>query len=168
MSFSVAVCNSPVFSPSSSLFCNKASNISLAHETLTVSLSHFNPPASSPSPASPASPFCLRLPKSPAKLGFISDSGPRGVLKRKRPTRLDIPVAPVGIVAPISASSDINTETLREEDREVERESDVYSVYCKRGRREAMEDRFSAITNLQGDTKPVKLQLSSLIIYLLI
>ncbi|XP_006307690.2 probable protein phosphatase 2C 2 [Capsella rubella] len=153
MSFTVAVCNSPVFSPSSSsLFCNKTSNIPPAHETLTLSLSHLNPPASSPSPSSatPASPFCLRLLKPTAKLGFGSDSVPGSVLKRKRPMRLDIPAA---ISAPISAEA-VTTETLREERREVvESEGDEYSVYCKRGRREAMEDRFSAITNLRGDPK---------------
>ncbi|CAA0174223.1 unnamed protein product [Arabidopsis thaliana] len=150
MSCSVAVCNSPVFSPSSSLFCNKPLNTSPAHETLTLSLSHLNPPVSSTSPsaASPTSPFCLRLLKPPANLGFGSDSGPGSILKRKRPTTLDIPVAPVGIAAPIS-----NADTPREESRAVEREGDGYSVYCKRGKREAMEDRFSAITNLQGDPK---------------
>ncbi|XP_010457883.1 PREDICTED: probable protein phosphatase 2C 2 [Camelina sativa] len=148
MSFAVAVCNSPVFSPSSSLFCNKPP----AHETLTLSLSHLNPPASSPSlsSASPTSPFCLRLLKPPAKLGFRSDSVPGRVLKRKRPMRLDIPV---GSAAPISAEASVTTETTREESREVEREGGEYSVFCKRGRREAMEDRFSAITNLRGDPK---------------
>lgn len=35
----------------------------------------------------------------------------------------------------------------------VEVESEAYSVYCKRGRREAMEDRYSAALNLQGDPK---------------
>ena len=39
--------------------------------------------------------------------------------------------------------------------REVEMEGDGYSVYCKRGRREAMEDRFSASVKLQGDSKQV-------------
>lgn len=74
-------------------------------------------------------------------------------MKRKRPTRLHIPV---GIAAPISAKA-VNTETPGV----VEKESDEYSVYCKRGKREAMEDRFSAITNLHGDPKQV------IIIYLL-
>ncbi|EFH68643.1 hypothetical protein ARALYDRAFT_470736 [Arabidopsis lyrata subsp. lyrata] len=155
MSFLVAVCNSPVFSPSSSLFCSKPLNISPAHETLTLSLSHLNPPVSSLSPssaASPTSPFCLRLPKPQAKQGFGSDPGPGGVLKRKRPMRLDIPVAPVGIAAPISETA-VNAQTPREESREVERDGDGYSVYCKRGKRAAMEDRFSAITNIQGEPK---------------
>lgn len=152
---SVAVCSLPVFSPSSSLFCNnKALNISPAHQNLTLSHSHLTPLASSPSAASPTSPFCLRLLKPPVNSVFGSDSGPfdrqlGGVLKRKRPTRLDIPVAPVGVAAPIS----VKAETTREESGEVEREGDEFSVYCKRGKREAMEDRFSAITNLERDPK---------------
>ncbi|XP_013687155.2 probable protein phosphatase 2C 2 [Brassica napus] len=152
---SVAVCSSPVFSPSSSLFCNnKALNISPAHQNLTLSHSHLTALASSPSAASPTSPFCLRLLKPPVNSVFGSDSGPfdrqlGGVLKRKRPTRLDIPVAPVGVAAPIS----VKAETTREESGEVEREGDEFSVYCKRGKREAMEDRFSAITNLERDPK---------------
>ncbi|KAL9817108.1 hypothetical protein AtNW77_Chr4g0285251 [Arabidopsis thaliana] len=56
----------------------------------------------------------------------------------KRPTRLDIPIGVDGFVAPISSSADV-TVTSREECREVEREGDDYSVYCKRGRREARE-----------------------------
>lgn len=79
-------------------------------------------------------------------------------MKRKRPTRLDLPVTPpVGIAAPIS----VNVETLREESGEVEKEGDGYSVYCKRGKREATEDRFSAITNLHGDPKQVNFNFSS-------
>ncbi|KAF4365736.1 hypothetical protein G4B88_009459 [Cannabis sativa] len=42
MSCSVAVSNSPVFSPSSSLFCNKSSMLS-PPETLTLTLSHLKP-----------------------------------------------------------------------------------------------------------------------------
>lgn len=39
---------------------------------------------------------------------------------------------------------------------EVEAERDGwYSVYCKRGRREVMEDRYSAVVNLKGDPKQV-------------
>ncbi|CAH8385469.1 unnamed protein product [Eruca vesicaria subsp. sativa] len=150
---SCAVCNSPVFSPSSSLFCN---NKTASHHNLTLSHSHLHSPVSSPFAASPTSPFCLRLLKPTVKSVFGSDSGdcdrhisPGGVLKRKRPTRLDIPVAPVGVAVPIS----VNAETSRGESGEVEREGDEFSVYCKRGKREAMEDRFSAITNLEKDPK---------------
>lgn len=172
MSCSVAVCNSPVFSPSSSLFCNKASILSSPQESLSLSLSHLKPQTSSPSSpssaaaaASPKSPFRLRFQKpptgfAPAPLSFGSESvsgsctgqsPPGGVLKRKRPTRLDIPIDTTGFVAPSTGVA----STPREERREVEMEDDGYSVYCKRGRRAAMEDRFSAITNLHGDRKQV-------------
>lgn len=46
----------------------------------------------------------------------------------------------------------------------VEVESDGYSVYCKRGRREAMEDRYSAALNLHGDPKQV-MQKSSVLLF---
>lgn len=76
-------------------------------------------------------------------LSFGSDSvsassPPEEVLKRKRPTRLDIPIGVDGFVTPIFSSADV-TVTSREECREVEREDNDYSVYCKRGRREARE-----------------------------
>ncbi|CAN6842452.1 unnamed protein product [Brassica oleracea var. botrytis] len=139
MSCSIAVCNSPVLS----LFCNnKASILSSPHETVSLTAS------------SPKSPFRLRFKRpptglAPAPLVLGSDSvstqsPPGGVLKRKRPTRLDIPIA---------TASEIAVTTPRKESREVETEGDGYSVYCKRGRREAMEDRFSAITNLEGDRR---------------
>ncbi|KAF8094918.1 hypothetical protein N665_0348s0001 [Sinapis alba] len=159
MSCSIAVCNSPVFSPSSSLFCNKASILSSPQETISLTLSHLKPSTSSPSSpstaASPKSPFRLRFQKpptgfapAPLLLGGSDSVSPSctgqspSALKRKRPTRLDIPIGTAGFTA-----------TASEESREVEREGDGYSVYCKRGKREAMEDRFSAMTNLQGDRK---------------
>ncbi|KAK9048156.1 hypothetical protein SSX86_032881, partial [Deinandra increscens subsp. villosa] len=36
---------------------------------------------------------------------------------------------------------------------EIDEEGEAYSVYCKRGRRGAMEDRYSAVVDLQGDSK---------------
>ncbi|KAG2332957.1 hypothetical protein Bca4012_017425 [Brassica carinata] len=150
MSCSVAVCNSP----SSSLFRNKPSILSSPQETISLTLSHLKPSSpSSAAAASPNSPFRLRLQKPPTGFAPASCTGqspPGGVLKRKRPTRLDIPIDTTGFIAP---ASEIAAATPREESREVEREGDGYSVYCKRGRREAMEDRFSATTNLQGDRR---------------
>ncbi|KAJ4830771.1 hypothetical protein Tsubulata_049052, partial [Turnera subulata] len=159
---SVAVSNSPVFSPSSSLFCNKSSVAipsSPSEKTLTLTLTHLKTKSSqkspsscssSPSPSSsPCSPFRLRLQKPPpaaSSLGSVSGSSPATVLKRKRPTRLDIPAVAVGFGGPL-------TPAPAPEEAEVEREGYGYSVYCKRGRREAMEDRFSAVTDIQGDLK---------------
>ncbi|GMI96957.1 hypothetical protein like AT2G30020 [Hibiscus trionum] len=170
MSCSVAVSNSPVFSPSSSLFCNKTSILSPSAEARNLTLTHLKPSSSpaSPSASSPSPPFRLRLQK-PPPLSLLSSSsavassppssssgsdstdslGPESVstiLKRKRPARLDIPVATPGMCLGIPA-------TRCEVGRELESEGDGYSVYCKRGRREAMEDRFSASVKLQGDSK---------------
>lgn len=159
MSCSVAVSNSPVFSPSSSLFCTKPSLITSSSETLTLSLSHLKPSNSSttlsPSPSSPSSPFRLRLPKPPSVI-FVSSSvssssnatSPNGtVLKRKRPTKLDIPVSSLTFGVPATPSA-----VARDA---VEDQGDGYSVYCKRGRREYMEDRYTAKDNLRGEHKLV-------------
>ncbi|KAJ9543394.1 hypothetical protein OSB04_023101 [Centaurea solstitialis] len=145
----VAISNSPVFSPSSrvssSIFCKSSP------ESLTLTHS---PSSSSVSPSS--SSFKLRLQKPPPPIsGLIrasndeltntcsSSSTSPTLLKRKRPTRLHIPVTPGGF------SADRTTPAAAAEDRwkEVEVEGDGYSVYCKRGRREAMEDRFKAVAD---------------------
>ncbi|XP_021278898.1 probable protein phosphatase 2C 25 [Herrania umbratica] len=169
MSCSVAVSNSPVFSPSSSLFFNKTSIISPSPDALNLTLTHLKPSSSpaSPSPSSPSSPFRLRLQKPPpgsllssssssastssssSGSGSTAGLGPGSVstiLKRKRPARLDIPVATTAMCFGVPT-------TPCEVRREVEREGDGYTVYCKRGRREAMEDRFSASVKLQGGSK---------------
>lgn len=166
---SVAVSNSPVFSPSSSLFCNKKTSIiTPSPEALTLTLSHLKPSASStssssssslsPSPSSPSSPFRLRLPKhNPSGISAVasasttapSSSSPNTILKRKRPTRLDIPVSSLSFGAPPGTPSSAAIREVVEDERE------EYSVYCKRGRREAMEDRYSAAVNLHGDPKQV-------------
>ncbi|CAL0307741.1 unnamed protein product [Lupinus luteus] len=151
MSCSVAVSNSPVFSPSSSLFCTKSSILSSSPDSHNLSLSHLKPSSSattsccsspSNSTSSPSSPFRLRLSKPPV----ISSTSPNGaVLKRKRPARLDIPVSSLTFGVPATPSA---------VDRDVvEAEGDGFSVYCKRGRREYMEDRYSAADNLRGESK---------------
>ncbi|XP_054798432.1 probable protein phosphatase 2C 25 isoform X2 [Prosopis cineraria] len=161
MSCSVALSNSPVFSPSSSLFCNKPSVITSSPESLSLSLSHLKPSASassSSSPSSPSSPFRLRLLKPPPPPSSSlsnsasapapsSSTSPNGtVLKRKRPTRLDIPVSSLTFGVPATPSASVARDAL-------EAEGFGFSVYCKRGRREYMEDRYSAAVNLQGQSK---------------
>ncbi|KAI4318235.1 hypothetical protein L6164_026024 [Bauhinia variegata] len=157
MSVSVAVSNSPVFSPSSSLFCNKSAMISSSPEALSLSLAHLKPTsstASASSPSSPGSPFRLRFPKPPigfsnsasASTSVSSSTSPTNtVLKRKRPARLDVPVTSMTFGAPPTPSS-VQRDA-------VEVEGLGFSVYCKRGRREYMEDRYSAAVNLQGEPK---------------
>lgn len=69
-------------------------------------------------------------------------------MKRKRPARLDIPVSSLtfGVPAtPSAAARDV-----------VEAEGDGFAVYCKRGRQEHMEDRYSAADNLRGEHKLVR------------
>ncbi|GLU16573.1 hypothetical protein SLE2022_330000 [Rubroshorea leprosula] len=108
MSCSVAESSSPVFSPSSSFFCNKTSILSPSAEALNLTLTHLKPTYSPSSPSlssSPSSPFRIRIQKtssgsllsssSPSSLGSSAGFGPGSVLKRKRPARLDIPVATV-------------------------------------------------------------------------
>ncbi|CAI9288113.1 unnamed protein product [Lactuca saligna] len=150
----VAISNSPVFSPSSrvssSIFCKSSP------ESLTLTHS---PSASSSSPKSSFK-FRLQKPLPPAS-GLIrasNEDGPTSsssststsptFLKRKRPTRLAIPVAP------LSFSADQSTPcvaTAEDRWKEVEVEGDGYSVYCKRGKREAMEDRFKALVDFNGE-----------------
>ncbi|KGN65822.1 probable protein phosphatase 2C 25 [Cucumis sativus] len=163
MSLSLAVSNSPVFSPSS-MFCNKASIISPAPEALTLTLAHLkssqaSSSCSSSSPSSPSSPFRIRFPKPPSGLSAAaaavalastsspSSSSSSAILKRKRPARLDIPLTPLSFGAPVMPSPSSYREV-------VEAERDGYSVYCKRGRRRiAMEDRYSAAVDIDGNSK---------------
>ncbi|ESW14185.1 hypothetical protein PHAVU_008G259800 [Phaseolus vulgaris] len=159
MSCSVAVSNSPVFSPSSSLFCSKPSIISSSPESLSLSLSHLKPsntntasscssPSAAPASSSPSSPFRLRLPKPPSvfSASSASSTSPNGtILKRKRPARLDIPVSSLTFGVPPTPSAAARDV--------VESEEDGFGVYCKRGRREYMEDRYTAGDNLRGQHK---------------
>ncbi|CAK9135800.1 unnamed protein product [Ilex paraguariensis] len=152
MPCSVAVANSPVFSPSprvSSIFRKPSLS------------SPVNPSSSSTSssPISPLSPVTLCLHKQLSGYDrefekeeqVCSTSTPMTLFKKKRPASITIPIA--------SLSSNLAAETPRDVDRvkDVEVEGEGYSVYCKRGKRGAMEDRYSAVVGLQGDSAQVKL-----------
>ncbi|XP_019188724.1 PREDICTED: probable protein phosphatase 2C 25 [Ipomoea nil] len=158
MSCTVAI-SSPVFSSSpsrlsvsSSLLCKAA-----AAEALTRTLSPSSAAASSfSSSSSPLSPLRVHRLSKPPPSGLIqtsSDSSPSSStsptdLKRKRPARLNIPIVPMSFGNIIPATPSSVMEDL------VEFEGDSYSVCCKRGRRGgAMEDRYSAMLNLHGDSK---------------
>ncbi|CAI9107000.1 OLC1v1006264C1 [Oldenlandia corymbosa var. corymbosa] len=160
MSCTVAISNSPVFSPtsthrvSSSLFC-KVSASSCGASSSPESLKN----TSSSSPSSPLRGLRLQKPP-PSPSGLIRASGDcsasldvtsPSVSKRKRPARLDIPIVSMGF-ANIPATPSAAAGPRKDWDV-VEVEGDGYGVYCKKGRREAMEDRFSAVVNLQGDSK---------------
>lgn len=111
----------------------------------TVALS--NSAVFSPSPSSSSSSSSSRLAWLNKPCGRIRASAgaeSSSALKRKRPARLDIPVAAVAekVAAEVVAVPEV-----------VEFEGEGYSVCCKRGRKEVMEDRYSAVLGLQGDQK---------------
>ncbi|XP_058075055.1 probable protein phosphatase 2C 25 [Magnolia sinica] len=151
MSCAVAVASSPAFSPSRiSLFCKNASS----PETLTLIGSPSSSSSSCSSPSSSSS-FRLRCIQKQAS-GFrvcrkdaaavvesAPSSSPAPLLKRKRPARIDIPSLPSLSFTPPSEGGL----------KEIEMESERYSFFCKKGRREVMEDRHAAIVDLDGDPK---------------
>ena len=75
-----------------------------------------------------------------------ADAAP-SVVNRKRPARIEIPT-------PMAVKMGFVAETPRGEE-EVQVEGEGYYVYCKRGRRGKMEDRYSAVIDFIGDSKRV-------------
>ncbi|XP_071720014.1 probable protein phosphatase 2C 25 [Rutidosis leptorrhynchoides] len=140
----VAISSSPVFSPSSKL------SSSIIYKSSPESLTLTHSPSSCSS--SPSSSFKFRLQKPPSGLIKASiEEGPTScsptLLKRKRPTRLDIPVASLSLCVDRSTPAPVTAEDRW---KEVVVEGDGYSVFCKRGKREAMEDRFVANVDFNG------------------
>lgn len=155
----VAVASSPVFSPSriSSVFCKSSAS---SPDLRKINLIR------SPPPLTPSSSVSLSLPPSPRpqKPKIVYKECQDGLSfpptmasiasKRKRPARLSIPIIPTCCFA---VDSPARVERLDE----VEVEGEGYSVYCKRGRRADMEDRYSADVDLEGDPKQVFFHLFS-------
>ncbi|KAL1541483.1 protein-serine/threonine phosphatase [Salvia divinorum] len=107
----------------------------------TVALS--NSPAFSPSStSSSSSPRLAWFNKPRCRLRGFTGGESSPLLKRKRPARLDIPVVAVP-----------EKEAAAEAPEVAEVEGDGYSLCCKRGRKDVMEDRFSATLSLQADQK---------------
>ncbi|KAH7862497.1 hypothetical protein Vadar_005704 [Vaccinium darrowii] len=105
--------------------------------------------------SSPSSPLVLRLHKQPIGMtkAFNDDTAstsssyqPPTLSKRNRPARLDIPVRNMGFRCGSPVSPAVVVDPM-------EVEGEGYSVYCKKGRRQAMEDRYSTVVNLYGDSK---------------
>ncbi|KAK7301722.1 hypothetical protein RJT34_12594 [Clitoria ternatea] len=118
MSCSVAVPSSPVFP----LFFNNNNNNSISSSTsdpLAICI-----PNATPSYSPPSSPL----------------------QKRKRPTKLHIPVGH-------SLTFEVPPAPLLPTTDTVEVDGNEFSVYCKRGRRQHMEDRYSAAVDLHGKPK---------------
>ncbi|XP_043723979.1 probable protein phosphatase 2C 25 [Telopea speciosissima] len=144
---SCAVASHPVVSPPpSSLFCNITTSSS--SDAISVVALSCGSPSSSPSCSSPSSlPFRLQFqkPRSYFKASKKETSSKPTILKSKRPTKIDIPISALSLAAATPVRAEVQ--------REVEFKRDGVSVYCKKGRREAMEDRYSAVFDLQGDPK---------------
>ncbi|CAL1374750.1 unnamed protein product [Linum trigynum] len=137
-SVAVPVPKSPIFaSPRmQSIFCKPCPSPSSIHSPRSTAVVSSSPRLSLSSSSSP--------PTSMLSLRVNEAAGnPGAVLKRKRPARIDIPVATR------SLGLCLETPRLAEEERSdvVEVEGDGYSVYCKRGRRGSMEDRYAASVN---------------------
>ncbi|KAL8539245.1 hypothetical protein ACS0TY_001029 [Phlomoides rotata] len=135
MHCAVAAVSSPIFMPSprkmSPVFCKAAA----APPPLTLSSS---------------SSFALKQIAKPLSGGAEEEVGPSKVspiLKRKRPARIDIPVASLRFEGSKTAS-DLDRSS------EIVFEGEGYSVYSKKGRRGGvLEDRYAAVLGLQGDSK---------------
>ncbi|XP_058182705.1 probable protein phosphatase 2C 2 [Rhododendron vialii] len=110
------------------------------------------------SPTSPLSPLTLRLNNQPEDEPVFSSSstttttllttatsGP-ALMKRKRPAMIEIPSLALSFAA-TEAPAEVGPMD------EVEVDGEGYYVCCKRGKRRAMEDRYSAVVNSQGDSK---------------
>ncbi|OAY46278.1 probable protein phosphatase 2C 30 [Manihot esculenta] len=138
----VQVPKSPIFSSPiiPSIFIKPCPSPTILGSQSPTSLS-LQPSLSAPS-GSPRSPLVIRV----NETGLEANSA--AVLKRKRPGRIVIPVV-AGILG-------FGLETSRREEERMEvmeAEGDGYSVYCKRGRRGLMEDRFSASIDVNADYK---------------
>ncbi|KAG8644872.1 probable protein phosphatase 2C 30 isoform X2 [Manihot esculenta] len=139
----VQVPNSPIFSSPRipSIFCKPCSSPTIHGSQSPTSLSL--PSSSSSASLALKSPLAIRV----NEKRLETNSGT--VLKRKRPGKIAIPVVAGGVCG-------FGLETPRREEEKVEVmevEGDGYSVYCKRGRRRLMEDRYSASVDVNGDSK---------------
>ncbi|KAJ8769444.1 hypothetical protein K2173_002934 [Erythroxylum novogranatense] len=136
------VSNSPIFQPARipTIFRKSIAspNIHGPQSPTSSTMLVSSPPSLGSSPTSP-----LSYPVEKTRLE--SNSGT--LLKRKRPARIHIPV---------TSASGFGLETSRGDEQKVEVvevEDDGYSVYCKRGRRGPLEDRYSASVDVEGNSK---------------
>ncbi|KAH1038828.1 hypothetical protein J1N35_040571 [Gossypium stocksii] len=152
--------------PSSPIFCKPDGSSSPSSPHISGSHSPKSPsslPLSSPSsplplsstsvmtPQSPSSSSSLKSPwsvcvRKPPQFSLGTDAAaPPSVPKRKKPPNIEIPT-------PVAVKMGFAAVTPRGEE-EVQVDGEGYSVYCKRGRRGKMEDRYSVSIDLKGDSK---------------
>ncbi|XP_024003889.1 probable protein phosphatase 2C 30 [Eutrema salsugineum] len=97
-------------------------------------------PSSSPRSTPPKLTMVACPPRKPRETTTTTTTGSETVLKRKRPPMLDLTSAPA-----IASWCNTPVKTPEKSEEVVEAEKDgYYSVYCKRGRRGPMEDRYIA------------------------
>ncbi|XP_050156878.1 probable protein phosphatase 2C 25 isoform X2 [Malus sylvestris] len=146
MPCALVVPNSPICSPSQipSHFFRSSALASPSACSLPRVL-HGAPPTPSRSPALTTPAFESRFQRQ--EISECQKQASGLALKRKRPRMIDIPVAPlVNFKVESSEGAAERVEVL-------EVDEDVYSVYCKRGRRGSMEDRYSAVVDLHDDSR---------------
>ncbi|KAM0068908.1 putative protein-serine/threonine phosphatase [Helianthus debilis subsp. tardiflorus] len=134
MRSTVVVTNSPVFS-SSPMFRQPMISPSRSLRYTTSALS---------SPSTPVRNHTSGYKEGPI-IGCDSYLSTSLLSKRKRPARIQIPLVPLSFV----------DEVVKPDDdvAEMEEEGEEYGVYCKRGKRRFIEDRYFADVDLQGDCK---------------
>ncbi|KAK8302362.1 hypothetical protein V6Z11_D04G080600 [Gossypium hirsutum] len=166
MPWSLTVPSSPIFyKPDGSSFPSSP-HISGSHSpksplSLPLSSPSSPPPLSSTSvmtPQSPSSSSSLKSPwslciRKPPQFSLGTDAAaPRSVPKRKKPPKIEIPT-------PVAVKLGFAAVTPRGEE-EVQVDGEGYSVYCKRGRRGKIEDRYSVSIDLKGDSKQLKVAMA--------
>ncbi|TYI86631.1 hypothetical protein E1A91_D04G078400v1 [Gossypium mustelinum] len=166
MPWSLTVPSSPIFyKPDGSSFPSSP-HISGSHSpkspsSLPLSSPSSPPPLSSTSvmtPQSPSSSSSLKSPwslciRKPPQFSLGTDAAaPPSVPKRKKPPKIEIPT-------PVAVKLGFAAVTPRGEE-EVQVDGEGYSVYCKRGRRGKIEDRYSVSIDLKGDSKQLKVAMA--------
>ncbi|CAL5404658.1 unnamed protein product [Camellia sinensis] len=141
--------NSPIFSPSatvSPLLCKPSASSPLT-KALKSGCSHRNGGSDAVAVAVAVAgcngrSITVARPLNDGLVCFSSSTSPT-LLNRKRQARINIPTPSLSFPAAVVDGS-LN---------EVEFQGDGYFVYYKRGKKAAMEDRYSALVNLLGDSK---------------
>ncbi|KAL9235380.1 hypothetical protein vseg_010142 [Gypsophila vaccaria] len=114
--------------------------------SVTISNSHYNHNSLFSSQSSPASSkMCCTFSNTFSRSIAAVDGQSTAAMKRKRPGMIQVPKLSFGFGAEEGAV------VVKEEEENEEAENGGYSVYCKKGRRPFLEDRFSVEFDGLGD-----------------
>nr|XP_043638261.1 probable protein phosphatase 2C 2 [Erigeron canadensis] len=128
-------------------------NITVPQNSPSSSSHYKSSPEGLPSPSPPAT-------IKPSGSGLVKDYWIRSTTctasstadpKRKRQLKVDIPVVSYGHSGWLTSSS--LTTVVEDPWKEVEVDGDGFSVYCKKGARDVMEDRFKSFVDFNGQHK---------------